>query len=94
MVIESTNSYILSFEKSELMTSKVPEVLTNLKSLVNEFNGKVTHDFSLINGFSFEMPDDYFVGLKSKINSFAQTIGTRINIEKDQEIHAFNGGKH
>lgn len=91
---KSTTSYILSLDAPEGASVDSTGVLQSIKGLVTEFNGTVTHEYSLINGLSFEMDDSTFAdGVRSKMVSLGEKAGVTVNIEKDQDVHAFTG-KH
>lgn len=90
---KSTTSYILSIDNPNEINID-GSIMQNFKNLVSEFNGKVTHEYSLINGLSFEIDDNTLsTGLKDKLQSLGQSVGVVVNVEKDQDVHAFSG-KH
>lgn len=91
---KSTTSYILSLEEPEGASVDSAGVLQSLKGLVSEFNGTVTHEYSLINGLSFEIDDSAFTDdARAKMVSLGEKAGVTVNIEKDQDVHTFTG-KH
>ncbi|CCF58648.1 hypothetical protein KAFR_0F00510 [Kazachstania africana CBS 2517] len=93
---KSTTSYILSVDTGDnANTQSTTNLVSEVKSLVSKFQGKITHDYKLINGFSFEIYDKYVPTLKTEINAISDKFGMGINLEEDKEVHAFNNlGKH
>ncbi|KAF9693223.1 hypothetical protein N0V95_008512 [Ascochyta clinopodiicola] len=54
-----------------------PEELQNAKKEVESKGGKITHEFSLIKGFTAELPDDLVSTFESN---------DKITVEKDSEV--------
>ncbi|CAB4255644.1 similar to Saccharomyces cerevisiae YHR138C Putative protein of unknown function [Maudiozyma barnettii] len=91
---KSTTSYILSIDNGDKATADSGSVLQNAKTLLTDFQGVITHEYSLINGLSFEMDPNIFTSnVQDKLISLGDKAGVKVNIEKDQDVHAFTG-KH
>ena len=91
---KSTTSYILSVDTGNQESINSNDFLQNVKTVLTEFQGVVTHEYSLINGLSFEMDPSIFTNnVKDKLINLGKETGVTVNIEKDQDVHAFTG-KH
>lgn len=91
---KSTTSYILSVDTGNQATIDSNDFLQNVKTVLTEFQGVVTHEYSLINGLSFEMDPNIFTNnVQDKLVALGKETGVKLNIEKDQDVHAFTG-KH
>lgn len=69
------------------MTSSA--ILEDVKSLVYNMGGKITHEYSLIKGFTIDASDDLLPRLKAKLHELENTFGYRVHLERDSEAHTF-----
>ncbi|SCU96774.1 LAME_0F17392g1_1 [Lachancea meyersii CBS 8951] len=86
--LDRAKSYILTLEEDqEAWKGK----LDDLKSLVKQTGGKITHEYSLVKGFSMEIPSSHSTDVLERLEKFAQKLKFKLNIEQDQEVHAMSG---
>ena len=65
--------------------------IDDLKSLVKQAGGKITHEYSLIQGFSMELPAKHSSTIVEKIERLGKKLKCKFSLEPDQEVHAFEG---
>lgn len=83
-----TLSYIVTFGDG----SEIPfTALDQVKELVKELGGRITHEYSLIKGFSLEVPSSASSEIITQLDHLKEKLGCGIQIEKDSEVHAFGG---
>ncbi|SCU80086.1 LAMI_0B00760g1_1 [Lachancea mirantina] len=78
-------SYILTLESQPLSIEKT---LTDLQNVVKSAGGKITHEYSLIKGFSMEVPKTTAKSILKHLEMVASRARCKLNLEPDQEIHA------
>ncbi|EDO18309.1 hypothetical protein Kpol_1039p60 [Vanderwaltozyma polyspora DSM 70294] len=88
-----SSSYILTFGNSgdEVIPNSF---ITEVKNIVSEFGGKVTHEYALIKGFTMDIPSDVVPNLKQKLELVEKKFGYSFNLERDSEVHALVGHEH
>lgn len=67
------------------------KALSKFKELVKEAGGSITHEYSLIKGFSMQLPFDFTDGVIKKLNAAADELGNNFHLERDSEVHVFSG---
>ncbi|CEP60999.1 uncharacterized protein LALA0_S02e04478g [Lachancea lanzarotensis] len=82
--------YILTLDEDDQDAWKGK--LDDFKSLVKQTGGKITHEYSLVKGFSMELPSAHSSDIVKKLLNFAQKLHCKLNIEEDQEVHAVKKG--
>ncbi|CAR21625.1 uncharacterized protein KLTH0B06314g [Lachancea thermotolerans CBS 6340] len=84
----NVKSYILTLDDNQpALAGKIQD----LKSFVQQVGGKITHEYSLIKGFSLQLPADDSSDILQKIESFGEKLSCKLNLEQDQEVHTFKG---
>lgn len=63
--------------------------MEDVKSLVFNLGGKITHEYSLIKGFTMDVSDDVLPHLKQQLQEAERRFGYKVYLEKDSEVHAF-----
>ncbi|CAI4053427.1 hypothetical protein SUVZ_15G2940 [Saccharomyces uvarum] len=88
----SLSSYIVTFPKSDTDLAEENNVIEDVKKFVVGIGGKITHEYSLIKGFTVDLPDNGQVldSLKERLSYVENKFGTKCNLEKDSEVHALN----
>ncbi|KAH3901473.1 uncharacterized protein SCDLUD_002968 [Saccharomycodes ludwigii] len=75
----ANTNYILTFSQDTPNT-----IVNKVKEYLNDNEGKITFEFSIINGFSFNIPT-------VEIDNFEKTLSNTVKwpytLEKDQEVH-------
>ncbi|SCU92503.1 LAFA_0F11034g1_1 [Lachancea sp. 'fantastica'] len=66
--------------------------LDDFKSLVKQAGGKITHEYSLVKGFSMELPSAHSSDIVNQLSKYAKKLQCNLNIEQDQEVHAMKKG--
>ncbi|QEU60779.1 hypothetical protein KDRO_D04740 [Kluyveromyces lactis] len=61
----------------------------DLVNVVHELDGTITHEYTLFNGFSLDLPEEFV----SKFKEMNQHFNWGLEIEEDQEVHALGGLK-
>ncbi|AQZ16985.1 YHR138C [Zygosaccharomyces parabailii] len=90
-VVQATNySYIITVDPSDVQVS----VVDDLKSKVKSLGGYITHEYTLIKGFSAELDDAKISGLQALIKQVELKTGCFVRVEKDSEVHTFAGHDH
>ncbi|CUS22358.1 LAQU0S05e03576g1_1 [Lachancea quebecensis] len=84
----NVKSYILTLDDNQ---SALANKIQDLKSFVQEVGGKITHEYSLIKGFSLQLPADDTSDILQKIERFGEKLSCKLNLEQDQEVHTFKG---
>ncbi|SCU87181.1 LADA_0E02498g1_1 [Lachancea dasiensis] len=84
----TAQSYILTIDEQQPAWKAK---LDDLKSLVKQAGGRITHEYSLVKGFSMELPAESSKGIVDRLESFASRLKCKLHIEQDQEVHAFGG---
>ncbi|SCV05239.1 LANO_0H03114g1_1 [Lachancea nothofagi CBS 11611] len=85
---DHAKSYILTLDENQAAWKGK---LDDLKSLIKQTGGRITHEYSLVKGFSMELPSDRSKGIVEKLESFAEKLKCKLHIEEDQEVHTFSG---
>lgn len=62
---------------------------TELMGVLQELEGTVTHEYTLFNGFSVDLPQDCV----DKFKEMNQEFRWGLEIEDDQEVHALGNPK-
>ncbi|CAI4039513.1 hypothetical protein SMKI_08G1810 [Saccharomyces mikatae IFO 1815] len=88
----SLSSYIVTFPKTDDVATNQNSIIEDVKKYVVDMGGKITHEYSLIKGFTADLPDnDKVLGnLKDHLEDIENKFGTKCNLEKDSEVHALN----
>ncbi|CAR29294.1 hypothetical protein ZYGR_0Z02170 [Zygosaccharomyces rouxii] len=86
----ATTSYIITIEQTDVPSS----FLDSLKEKVHDVGGYVTHEFSLIKGFTAELDDTEVSKLQGQIKQAELKSGYSVHIEKDSEVHTFARHEH
>ncbi|EJS43374.1 YHR138C [Saccharomyces arboricola H-6] len=88
----SLSSYIVTFPKTDNVATEQDNIIEDVKKYVVDIGGKITHEYSLIKGFTVDLPDNDEVldSLKERLNYIENEFGTKFNLEKDSEVHALN----
>lgn len=73
-------------QNDELISSTF---LDDIKSLVHDLGGKITHEYSLIKGFTMDASDDVLPRLKKKLQEVESEFGYKVNLERDSEVYCF-----
>lgn len=87
-----TENYIISVDTGDANAAN--NVMSDLKNVITKFNGVITHEYSLINGYSAEIPENVATGLQNALNVWGDKTGYTVNFEKDQEVHALPTHEH
>ncbi|CCE63693.1 hypothetical protein TPHA_0F02110 [Tetrapisispora phaffii CBS 4417] len=82
------SSYILTFNEPSGDVIVPTSFMDDLKSIIKEFGGKVTHEYTLIRGFTIDMSSSNISGLKSRLTTIGNEFGYSFNIEQDSDVHA------
>lgn len=86
VVLAHGRSYILSFDET---AKKVPiDVWEEAKSTIGALGGKVTHEYSLIRGFSLELDDRVKEHVERVIQVMESKYGVKAHLEEDKLVHA------
>ncbi|QLL34554.1 hypothetical protein HG536_0G04160 [Torulaspora globosa] len=64
-------------------------ILDDIKSVVYNMGAKITHEYSLIKGFTMDASDELLPRLKQKLLEIENTFGYRVHLERDSEVHSF-----
>lgn len=88
----SLSSYIVTFPKTDNIATDQNSIIEDVKKYVVDIGGKITHEYSLIKGFTVDLPDSDQVldSLKERLSYIESKFGTKCNLEKDSEVHALN----
>ncbi|CAI4063949.1 uncharacterized protein SKDI_08G1840 [Saccharomyces kudriavzevii IFO 1802] len=88
----SLSSYIVTFPKPDTIATDQDSIIEDVKKFVIDVGGTITHEYSLIKGFTVDLPDSEQVldSLKEKLDYIEDKFGTKCNLEKDSEVHALN----
>ncbi|CAI1731451.1 hypothetical protein SEUBUCD646_0O03040 [Saccharomyces eubayanus] len=88
----SLSSYIVTFPKSDTVLEEENNIIEDVKKYVVEIGGKITHEYSLIKGFTVDLPDNSQVldSLTERLSYIENKFGAKCNLEKDSEVHALN----
>ncbi|CAI4512825.1 ASN_HP2_G0023790.mRNA.1.CDS.1 [Saccharomyces cerevisiae] len=88
----SLSSYIVTFPKTDNMATDQNSIIEDVKKYVVDIGGKITHEYSLIKGFTVDLPDSDQIldGLKERLSYIESEYGAKCNLEKDSEVHALN----
>lgn len=81
----NVQSYILTLD-DELAS---PAVLDDVKSLVYNLGARITHEYSLIRGFTLDAPDELLPLLKQRLLEIETTLGYKVHLERDSQVHTF-----
>ncbi|GAV55585.1 hypothetical protein ZYGR_0AV02170 [Zygosaccharomyces rouxii] len=86
----ATTSYIITVEQTDVPSS----FIDSLKQRVNDVGGYITHEFSLIKGFTAELDDSEVSKLQGQVKQAELKSGYYVHIEKDSEVHTFARHEH
>lgn len=90
---KSTTSYILFLRGRTDDVAINEDTMQQFKNLITSLSGKVTHQFDLISGVTFEISDDFASALKARLETLGKTLDLHVTVEKDREVRTFLG-KH
>lgn len=80
-------SYILSFDES---SRALPQnVWEKALGFADELGVKITHEYSLIKGFTLDVPEEVLPKLKKKLADLERDYGVKGHLEEDNLVHAF-----
>ncbi|GCF00274.1 hypothetical protein ZYGM_000468 [Zygosaccharomyces mellis] len=85
-----TTSYVVTVEQTDVPSS----FIDSLKQRVKDVGGYITHEFSLIKGFTAELDDTEVSKLQGQVKQAELTSGYFVHIEKDSEVHTFARHEH
>lgn len=83
----ATYSYIVTVNPIDVPASVVDE----LKSMVTSIGGRITHEYTLIKGFSLNLDGANVSRLQALIKQVESNTGCFVRVEKDTEVHTFAG---
>lgn len=86
----ATSSYIVSVDQADVPSN----FIETLKQRVHDVGGYVTHEFSLIKGFTADLEDNEISKLQGQIKQAELKSGYSVHIEKDSEVHTFARHEH
>ena len=90
---KSTTPYILFLRGQTDDVAINEDTMQQFKDLITSLSGKITHQYDIIPGVSFEISDDFASALKARLDTLGKTLDLHVTMEKDQEVHFF-AGKH
>lgn len=64
-------------------------ILDDVKSLVYNMGGKITHEYSLIKGFTMDASDEVLPLIKAKLLEVEDRFGYKVYLEQDAQVHTF-----
>lgn len=89
-VYAATTSYIITVDHNDVPSS----FMDTLKQKVKDVGGYVTHEFSLIQGFTAELDDSEVSKLQGQVKQAEMKSGYFVKIEKDSEVHTYAKHEH
>ncbi|CCH58940.1 hypothetical protein TBLA_0B00970 [Henningerozyma blattae CBS 6284] len=84
-------SYILTFDNHGQDIR--PQFFSDIKEQIKKLGGQITHEYTLIQGFTIDLRQEVLTPLKMKLADIEKTLGYKVYLEKDPEVHTF-GNNH